>query len=102
MLLHLNRRRQLRAALITPGRWHFPHCPVLLAHGLQEGCLPLLLFCVCLQEGLAHLCLVGSSTTLVRAKIEANLPRKRGPAIAGYDKAWDKFMDQVCAWVGNT
>jgi hypothetical protein len=44
---------------------------------------------------LAHLCLVGSSTTLVRAKIEANLPRKRGPAIAGYDKAWDKFMDQV-------
>jgi stalled ribosome rescue protein Dom34 len=47
------------------------------------------------QEGLAHLCLVGSSTTLVRAKIEANLPRKRGPAIAGYDKAFDKFMDQV-------
>lgn len=41
------------------------------------------------------MCLVGSSTTLVRAKIEANLPRKRGPAIAGYDKAWDKFMDQV-------
>jgi hypothetical protein len=48
-----------------------------------------------LQEGLANLCLVGSSTTLVRAKIEANLPRKRGPAIAGYDKAWDKFMEQV-------
>lgn len=48
-----------------------------------------------MQEGLAHLCLVGGSTTLVRAKIEANLPRKRGPAIAGYDKAWDKFMDQV-------
>jgi protein pelota len=54
---------------------------------------PLLL--LLLQEGLAHLCLVGSSTTLVRAKIEANLPRKRGPAVAGYDKAWDKFMDQV-------
>jgi hypothetical protein len=27
------------------------------------------------QEGLAQVCLVGSSTTLVRAKIEANLPR---------------------------
>jgi protein pelota len=52
-----------------------------------------LLFVV--QEGLAHLCLVGSSTTLVRAKVEANLPRKRGPAVAGYDKAFDKFMDQV-------
>lgn len=41
------------------------------------------------------MCLVGGSTTLVRAKVEANLPRKRGPAIAGYDKAWDKFMEQV-------
>ncbi|KAF6264488.1 Dom34 protein [Scenedesmus sp. NREL 46B-D3] len=48
-----------------------------------------------ITEGLANLCLVGSSTTLVRAKVEANLPRKRGAAVAGYDKAWDKFMDQV-------
>ena len=48
-----------------------------------------------LQEGLANVCLVGASTTLVRAKIEANLPRKRGPAIAGYDKAWEKFLENV-------
>ncbi len=41
------------------------------------------------------MCLVGSSQTLVRAKIEANLPRKRGPAVAGYDKAWAKFLDHV-------
>lgn len=41
------------------------------------------------------MCLVGSSTTLVRAKVEATLPRKRGPAVAGYDKAWEKFLDQV-------
>ena len=45
------------------------------------------------------MCLVGSSTTLVRAKIEANLPRKRGAAAAGYDKAWTKFMDAVLAAV---
>lgn len=50
-----------------------------------------------ITEGQAQLCLVGSSTTLVRAKVEANLPRKRGPAIAGYDKAWEKFMDQALA-----
>lgn len=40
----------------------------------------------------------------MRAKIEANLPRKRGPAIAGYDKAWEKFMDQVQyveGWLGG-
>lgn len=47
------------------------------------------------QEGLAHVCLVGASTTLVRAKVEANLPRKRGAAAAGYDKAWNKFLDNV-------
>ncbi|KAF5841125.1 Dom34 protein [Dunaliella salina] len=46
-------------------------------------------------EGLAHLCLVGSATTLTRAKIEANLPRKRGPAVAGYDKAYAKFQENV-------
>eukprot|EP00983_Pelagomonas_calceolata_P020832 655116-Pelagomonas_calceolata.AAC.1 len=51
-----------------------------------------------MQEGLAHLCLVGSATTLTRAKIEANLPRKRGPAVAGYDKAYTKFQEK---WVGD-
>jgi hypothetical protein len=30
------------------------------------------------QEGLAQVCLVGSATTLVRAKVEANLPRRAG------------------------
>ncbi len=37
-------------------------------------------------EGIANVCLVGSSTTMVRAKIECNLPRKRGAAALGYDK----------------
>ncbi len=32
------------------------------------------------------MCLVGGSTTLVRARVEANLPRKRGAAALGYDK----------------
>mmetsp|Transcript_13567 Transcript_13567/g.23825 ORF Transcript_13567/g.23825 Transcript_13567/m.23825 type:complete len:383 (-) Transcript_13567:665-1813(-) len=50
---------------------------------------------VLITEGLAHVCLVGSATTLIRAKIEANLPRKRGPAIAGYDKAYQKFQEGV-------
>ena len=48
-----------------------------------------------LQEGLAHLCLVGSTCTLTRAKVEANVPRKRGAAAAGYDKAMDSFYDKV-------
>lgn len=50
---------------------------------------------------------MGSNTTLVKAKIETNLPRKRGPAVAGYDKAWGKFMDHVftageACWFGAT
>ena len=55
--------------------------------------------CAHAQEGLANICLVGSSTTVVRAKIEVNLPRKRGAAAAGFDKAWTKFMDAVFAAV---
>lgn len=47
------------------------------------------------QEGLANVCLVGSSVTVVKAKIEANLPRKRGAAMAGYDKAITSFNEKV-------
>ena len=45
-----------------------------------------------LQEGFAQLVLVGGNVTLVRAKIEANLPRKRGAEAGGYDKALEKFF----------
>ena len=47
------------------------------------------------QEGLANVCLVGRAVTLVRAKVEANLPRKRGAAAAGYDKAINRFYEKV-------
>lgn len=47
------------------------------------------------QEGLANICLVGSSCTLQRAKIETNMPRKRGAAAAGYDKSLESFFRKV-------
>lgn len=62
---------------------------------VRQACDPKLsadLAAVLITEGLAQVCLVGSSTTLVRAKIETNLPRKRGASAAGYDKAFDKFL----------
>lgn len=65
---------------------------------VRQACDPKLsadLAAVLITEGLAQVCLVGSATTLVRAKVEANLPRKRGAAAAGYDKAWDKFLNNV-------
>jgi len=50
---------------------------------------------VVMQEGLAHICLVTSCMTLVRAKIDMNIPRKRKGLCAQHDKAVGKFFDQV-------
>ena len=70
------------------------------AHGerIASACNPAAsatLAAVVMQEGLAHLCLVGGATTTVRARIEASMPRKAGPAAAGYDKALKKFFDAL-------
>lgn len=65
---------------------------------LKEACDPGAsadLAVVLMQEGLAHIFLVGRSITATRARIEASIPRKRGPAIAGYEKALNKFFENV-------
>ena len=41
---------------------------------------------VVMQEGLAHLCLITPNMTLVRAKIETNIPRKRKGMCQQHDK----------------
>ncbi|XP_031475906.1 protein PELOTA 1 [Nymphaea colorata] len=50
---------------------------------------------VMMQEGLANILLVGNSITTTRSRIEASIPRKHGPAIAGYEKALNKFFENV-------
>ncbi|CAI9718221.1 Hypothetical predicted protein [Octopus vulgaris] len=50
---------------------------------------------IVMQEGLGHLCLVTSSMTLVKAKIETNIPRKRKGMCAQHDKGLMKFYDQM-------
>ncbi|KAL8110909.1 protein PELOTA 1-like [Apium graveolens] len=50
---------------------------------------------VMMQEGLAEIFLIGKSVTVTRTRIEASIPRKHGPAIAGYDKALNKFFENV-------
>ncbi|XP_042901330.1 protein pelota [Parasteatoda tepidariorum] len=50
---------------------------------------------VVMQEGLAHVCLVTSNMTLVRAKIDVNIPRKRKGMCAQHDKGLDRFFDAV-------
>ncbi|KAL0010749.1 hypothetical protein SO802_005857 [Lithocarpus litseifolius] len=50
---------------------------------------------VLMQEGLAHVLLVGKSVTITRSRIETSIPRKHGPAIAGYESALNKFFENV-------
>lgn len=41
---------------------------------------------VIMQEGLAHVCLITSSMTLVRAKIDVTIPRKRKGFVQQHEK----------------
>lgn len=50
---------------------------------------------VLITEGQALVLLVGPATTLVRQRVEQSMPRKHGPALAGYDKALGKFYENV-------
>ncbi|KAH9734516.1 protein PELOTA 1 [Citrus sinensis] len=46
---------------------------------------------VLMQEGLAHILLVGRSMTITRSRIETSIPRKHGPAIAGYESVFSNM-----------
>jgi len=50
---------------------------------------------IVMQEGIAHVCLVTPSMTLVRAKIEVSIPRKRRGNCSQHDKGLLKFYDQI-------
>lgn len=48
-----------------------------------------------MQEGLAHVCLVTSSMTLVRSKIDQVIPRKRKNYPQQHEKGLIKFYENV-------
>ncbi|XP_078394113.1 protein pelota homolog, partial [Cetorhinus maximus] len=50
---------------------------------------------VVMQEGLAHICLVTASMTVLRAKVETTIPRKRKGSCTQHDKALDRFYESV-------
>ncbi|XP_026494822.1 protein pelota [Vanessa tameamea] len=50
---------------------------------------------VVMQEGLAHVCLITPSMTLVRSKIDVNIPRKRKGFVQQHEKGLNKFYDAV-------
>uniref|UniRef100_A0A1B0FDG4 eRF1 domain-containing protein n=1 Tax=Glossina morsitans morsitans TaxID=37546 RepID=A0A1B0FDG4_GLOMM len=47
------------------------------------------------QDGLAHVCLITPSMTLIRSKIEVNIPRKRKGNIQQHEKGLAKFYENV-------
>ncbi|XP_014674504.1 PREDICTED: protein pelota-like [Priapulus caudatus] len=50
---------------------------------------------VIMQEGIAHVCLITPAMTLVRAKLETTIPRKRKGHCDQHDKGLQKFFDQI-------
>uniref|UniRef100_A0A673HCL8 Protein pelota homolog n=1 Tax=Sinocyclocheilus rhinocerous TaxID=307959 RepID=A0A673HCL8_9TELE len=50
---------------------------------------------VVMQEGLANLVLVTPAMTLLRAKVEVTIPRKRKGSCAQHDKALERFYEAV-------
>lgn len=50
---------------------------------------------VIMQEGLAHVCLITASMTLIRSKIDMNIPRKRKNNAKGHETGLTKFYEAV-------
>jgi len=50
---------------------------------------------VVLQEGLAHICLITSFTTLIRQKISVSVPRKRMGSETRHSKALSRFYEAI-------
>lgn len=50
---------------------------------------------VIMQEGLAHVCLINASMTLVRSKIDQTVPRKRRGNVTQHEKGLSRFYESV-------
>lgn len=50
---------------------------------------------VVMQEGIAHICLITSNMTIVRAKIDQVIPRKRKGNVTQHEKGLTRFYDNV-------
>ncbi|XP_012152382.1 pelota mRNA surveillance and ribosome rescue factor [Megachile rotundata] len=50
---------------------------------------------VIMQEGIAHICLITTNMTIVRAKIDQVIPRKRKGNVSQHEKGLTKFYDSI-------
>ncbi|KAL3077248.1 hypothetical protein niasHS_013237 [Heterodera schachtii] len=52
---------------------------------------------IVMHEGLANVCLIGSSMTVVKSKIDMQIARKRKGLTSQHDKSLVAFMNAICA-----
>lgn len=50
---------------------------------------------VVMQEGIAHICLITSNMTIVRAKVDHVIPRKRKGNVSQHEKGLSRFYESV-------
>jgi len=50
---------------------------------------------IIMNEGLANICLITSTMTIVRSRVEMTIPRKRKGSSSTHDKALEKFFESV-------
>ncbi|KAJ8680322.1 hypothetical protein QAD02_016109 [Eretmocerus hayati] len=50
---------------------------------------------VVMQEGIAHVCLITSNMTIVRAKIDQVIPRKRKGNVSQHEKGLNRFYESI-------
>eukprot|EP01104_Vermistella_antarctica_P004533 TRINITY_DN1496_c1_g4_i1.p1 TRINITY_DN1496_c1_g4~~TRINITY_DN1496_c1_g4_i1.p1 ORF type:complete len:440 (+),score=100.63 TRINITY_DN1496_c1_g4_i1:128-1321(+) len=50
---------------------------------------------VIMAEGLANVCLVTDSMTILRSKVETTIPRKRRGSVSAHDKSMKRFFENV-------
>mmetsp|Transcript_18425 Transcript_18425/g.52016 ORF Transcript_18425/g.52016 Transcript_18425/m.52016 type:complete len:376 (-) Transcript_18425:1195-2322(-) len=65
---------------------------------IEDACNPAKaadLACIVMSEGLAHICLVTSQMTILRARIDTAIPGKRKGRSMGHDKGMNRFFKAV-------
>lgn len=86
--LELNRKFSLRK----------PEWDSIALERIEQACDPTKsadVAAVIMQEGLAHVCLITASMTLIRAKVDVTIPRKRKGLVQQHEKGLAKFYEQV-------
>ncbi|CAH8837579.1 unnamed protein product [Trichobilharzia szidati] len=111
-ILHLNGRNVVENQFVKMGAYHtldlgvdekftitkteWDSVAIMLVEQASDPTQQADLAAVIMHEGLAYVCLITSTTTIVRAKIDTTIPRKRpGLPTAQHEKGISRFFEQI-------